>query len=62
MTARKIGFLLLIGALLSLSGCIHYESASPDYKPYDPDVPSPWTDLPPIFDSWTYDANGYIKP
>lgn len=62
MTARKISFLVLIGTLLSLSGCIHYEPASPFYQAYYPDVPTPWADLPPIFDAWTYDSRGYANP
>ena len=61
MNARKIGLWLLAGALLSLTGC-HYEAASPYYKPYYPGVPTPWADLPPIFDDWTYDANGRTQP
>ena len=62
MNARNIGFLLLIGAAISLSSCVHYEKASPDYHVYDPGVPTPWADLPPIFDHWTIDSRDYIKP
>ena len=62
MNARKIGFSLLIGALLSLSGCIHYEPGSPFYQAYYPGVPTPYADLPPIFDDWTIDSRGYLTP
>lgn len=61
MNARKIGLWLLAGALLSLTAC-HYEPASPYYKPYTPDVPTPWADLPPVFDHWKTNANGQIAP
>ena len=59
---RKIGLWVFVGVLLSLSGCIPYHSASPDYKAYSPGVPSPFADLPPIFDHWTIDASGQITP
>jgi len=41
VTINYFRLLVLAGSAMTLTSCIHYVPASPDYKPYYPTLPTP---------------------